>query len=144
MTPIDPEVVRRKLGVITENLIRLEPIARLTLQEYLRDLFRRKGTERLLQELVEAAIDINTHLLAQQGRPVPDDAFSGFLALGEAGVLTKELAEVLAPAAGLRNRLVHEYDVVDDRLVLEAVRAAQKDMPRYVAAVEEWLRGIGG
>lgn len=31
----------------------------------------------------------------------------------------------LAPSAGLRNRLVHEYEAIDDMVVIEAVRRAQ-------------------
>ena len=56
MTPVDPSVLRRKLAVITANLQALEPVAAMPLKRYRADLFTRKGTERLLQELIEAAI----------------------------------------------------------------------------------------
>ena len=49
------------------------------------------------------------------------------------------LAERLAPAAGLRNRLVHEYDAVNDAIVLEAVRQARRDFTAYVVAIEQYL-----
>lgn len=63
MTPANPSVFRRKLLVIVENLTTLESIAVMTPQRYREELFTRKGTERLLQELIEAAIDLNTHIL---------------------------------------------------------------------------------
>ncbi len=61
MTPSDPSILRRKLLVIVDNLKALEPIAAMSLDQYRNELFTRKGTERLLQELIEAAIDLNTH-----------------------------------------------------------------------------------
>jgi uncharacterized protein YutE (UPF0331/DUF86 family) len=139
MTPADPAVLRRKLSVIVENLRALEFIAGLTLEDYRKDLFRRKGAERLLQELIEAAIDLNVHLLVQGGHAAPDDYYQGFLLLAEIGVLTPGLAAELAPSAGLRNRLVHEYDAIVDAIVLDAVRKAQELFPRYVAAIETYL-----
>ena len=53
------------------------------------------------------------------------------------------LANALAPAAGLRNRLVHEYDVIDDAIVLAAVHLARRDFAAYVAAVEAYLTARG-
>ena len=36
--------------------------ARISRVDYIGDIYKRKATERLLQELIEAAIDVNTHL----------------------------------------------------------------------------------
>jgi uncharacterized protein YutE (UPF0331/DUF86 family) len=139
MTPSDPSVLRRKLLVIVDNLKALEPIAAMAPQRYREELFTRKGTERLLQELIEAAIDLNTHILVQNGHGAPDDYYQGFVKLADHGVLSRELADALAPSAGLRNRLVHEYDAIVDAIVLDAVRKCQSLFPQYVAAVERYL-----
>lgn len=139
MTPVDPAVVRRKLAVITGNLQALKPIERVNIDRYRADIFTRKGTERLLQELIEAALDLNMHLLAQKAEKLPDDYYQSFILLGELGILPKDLAVALAPSAGLRNRLVHEYEAIDDTVVLKAVRQAQQLYPQYVAAVERHL-----
>ena len=40
---------------------------------------------------------------------VPNNYYGGFVKLGDLGVLPRELSRSLAPSAGLRNRLVHEY-----------------------------------
>jgi len=36
---------------------------------------------------------------------------------------------------------VHEYDVIDDAIVLDAVRRARREFARYVAAVEHYVAG---
>ena len=74
MTPLDRALVQRKLATIVRNLDDLAAIVDLPLAEYRRDRFRQKGTERLLQEPLGAAIDANLHLLRTAGAPVPDDA----------------------------------------------------------------------
>jgi uncharacterized protein YutE (UPF0331/DUF86 family) len=141
MTPVDPAVIRRELTVITTNLRVLEPISTIDSSRYRSEVFTRKGTERLLQELIEAALDLNVHLLAQEGRKLPDDYYHSFILLGEHGILSKELAAALAPSAGLRNRLVHEYEAIDDTAIIKAGRQAQNLYPQYVAAVERHLAG---
>ena len=67
MSPLDKDIIRRKLALMIENLNSLKPIKNLRKDEYIEDVYKRKATERLLQELVEAAIDINTHLIVQTG-----------------------------------------------------------------------------
>ena len=118
MTPVSPEVLKRKLAVIVQNLQALEPVSRLTVEEYRQNFFQKKGTERLMQELIEAAIDINIHIITQLGGSAPDDYYQSFIKLGEKGAIPIGLAQELAPSAGLRNRLVHEYDAIDDTIIL--------------------------
>lgn len=143
MSPVEAEIVRRKLAVIIENLKALDPIKDMTNEEYIADLYKRKATERLLQELIEAAIDINTHIIVQSGRSVPDDYYESFIRAGELKVISIELAERLAPSAGLRNRLVHEYDLLEHSMVLDAVRTAEKLYPEYIKEIEIYI-SLGG
>jgi uncharacterized protein YutE (UPF0331/DUF86 family) len=139
MSPIEEEIIRRKLATIVENLKALDPIGQMSLGEYFQELYKRKATERLLQELIEAAIDINTYIIVQTGNKVPDDYYESFIVLGELNIISSQLAEKLAPSAGLRNRLVHEYDTLEHSMVLEAVRRAQELYPKYIEQIENYL-----
>ena len=53
------------------------------------------------------------------------------------------MAGALAPSAGLRNRLVHEYETIDDAEVLASVGALLQLYPRYIQAVESHLAKAG-
>ncbi len=139
MSPIEAEIIRRKLAVITENLVALKPIETFTKEEYIKDIYKRKATERLLQELIEAAIDINSHIIVQTGNTAPDDYYESFIKMGKLGIISSNLAEQLAPSAGLRNRLVHEYDLLEHSLVLEAVRVAEIQYLRYVNEIDGYI-----
>ena len=143
MSPVDAAVIRRKLGHIAEALTALGPLARLSLDEYRQRLYERKAAERLLQEAIEAALDINAHLIAEHGAAIPEDYYGGFLALGTLQIVPRELAQRLAPSAGLRNRLVHEYEGIDDAKVLAAIRTTLDIYPQLVEAVEAFLRRSG-
>lgn len=143
MSPLDAAVIRRKLGRITESLAALRPLARLPLAEYRQRLYERKAAERLLQEAIEAALDLNAHLIAEHGRAVPDDYYGGFLALVDLEILAESLARQLAPSAGLRNRLVHEYETIDDAKVLAAIGTMLRLYPRFVEAIEAYLTKSG-
>ena len=141
MSPVEIEIVRRKLSVMIENLKALEPIKNMKKDEYIEDLYKRKAAERLLQELIEAAIDINTHIIVQTGNAVPDDYYESFIRAGDLKIISKDLAEKLAPSAGLRNRLVHEYDLLEHSMVLDAVRMADQQYPKYINEIENYIIG---
>jgi uncharacterized protein YutE (UPF0331/DUF86 family) len=139
MSPVEEGILRRKLAAIVENLKALEPIARMTQTQYLEDLYKRKATERLLQEFIEAAIDINTYIIVQRGQSVPDDYYESFIKAGALQIISSDLAEKLAPSAGLRNRLVHEYNMLEHSVVLDAVRKSEDLYAEYVRQVEDYI-----
>ena len=139
MSPFDTDIIRAKIAIILDDLKALEPIEQMSQDEYLRDLYKRKATERLLQELIEAAIDINTHIVVGSGYAPPDDYYQSFIRAGELGFLSPDLAEKLAPSAGLRNRLVHDYDRIDHAIILEAVSMAEELYPRYIQEISAVL-----
>jgi len=140
MTELDRALVRRKLAAMSRNLADLAAIEGLSLAEYMTDRLRRKAVERLLQEVVDAAVDVNLHLLRTMQVQLPGDYYTSFVEIGRQNVIAPDLAETLAPAAGLRNRLVHEYDEIEDSIVLRAVGDARRDFGAYVSAIERYLQ----
>lgn len=143
MSPVEAALIRRKLGYITSALTALGPLGRLSITEYRQRLYERKAAERLLQEAIEAALDINAHLIAEHGAAVPEDYYGGFLALGTLHIVPEDLARRLAPSAGLRNRLVHEYEAIDDGKVLAAIATMLEIYPQFIEAIEAFLERSG-
>jgi uncharacterized protein YutE (UPF0331/DUF86 family) len=143
MSPVDAALIRRKLGHITEVLRALAPLSALSLDDYKRRFYERKAAERLLQEAIEAALDVNAHIIAEQGATIPEDYYGGFIALGTLTVVSEPLALELAPSAGLRNRLVHEYEAIDDAKVLAAIATMLTLYPKFIEAVEAFLERSG-
>src|SRR5947208_68275 len=86
------QLARRKLATITRSLDLLASVETLSLTAYRSDALRRKGAERLLQEIVEAAVDTNLHLLRAAGVPAPGDYYQTFIVAGRHGIVPAALA----------------------------------------------------
>ena len=64
--------------------------------------------------------------IAELGAEVPEEYYGGFL-----------------EGIGLRNRLVHEYETIDDAKVLASVGTLLQLYPRYIQAIESHLTKAG-
>lgn len=95
--------------------------------------------ERRLERIVNRAVDINFHIIRSLGEPPPDDYTASFLDLAKLKVLPSSLARDIAPAAGARNVLVHEYDDLDTLKFYSSLKDAVRLFPKYIKAIEEWM-----
>jgi uncharacterized protein YutE (UPF0331/DUF86 family) len=136
---IDRELVTRKMLLITRDLTALQPIAAKDLEAYLASEFDEILVERYLERAIGRMIDVNYHLITETAHPPPADYHESFAQLGRLGVLDHDFARRLAAYAGLRNRIVHEYDELDPRRVHEALQAVMRDFPAYLRRVDEYL-----
>jgi len=136
---IDRELITRKMVLIGEDLRRLEPLASKGRDEYVASEIDETLAERYLERLLGRMIDVNYHIVTELGEAPPRDYFESFLALHRVGVLSQELARQLAPAAGLRNRIVHDYDELDPARVHDALQTAVTDVPLYMSEVRRFL-----
>jgi len=125
--------LQRKIKLIQEDLARLEPLGHFSFHEVAKDPVKYAATERLLERIITRAIDINRHCIAElgKGNEVVRTYEDTFLRLGDLAVLPQTLAKAIAPSAGLRNVLVHEYDEVDERLVYQSVGHALTQYTKY-------------
>ena len=143
MNPVELDVIQRKLTSMSENLELLRPIAELSFRQYQERVYQKKAAERLLQTIIEAAIDINNRLLVGSGFPAAEDSYQSFLDVAQkTAILNPALAEELAPSAGLRNRLVHEYERLDDAMIFTSVRKTLTQYPRYMLAVLQYVTAL--
>ncbi len=137
--PLDKLLIRRKSALILEDLKDVERLARLTRSAFLASRDQQLMAERLLERIISRMIDINYHIVTQRDGVPPRDFYQSFTKMAELGVLTSDLADALAPAAGLRNRLAHEYNEIDHAKVYEALGEVLSQAPRFLEAVEATL-----
>ena len=141
---IDAALVGRKALLITRDLADLAPLARTPLADYLANARDELVAERLLERIIGRMIDINYHLLTETAHPPPADYYASFTELAALGVYDIELGRRIAACAGLRNRIVHEYDEVDPRKVHEALGTAIQDVSTYLRAIEDYVKRTSG
>lgn len=128
---IHVELVARKLEKLRGYLQELEELSGISLEEYERNAPAKRAIERLLQIIIETACDINGHFVAKLAQKAPTTRRASFHDMAVLGVLEPETAEQLARSVGLRNRLVHDYNMLDNRLVHAAIQEALEQYTAY-------------
>ncbi|PIP57431.1 hypothetical protein COX03_03150 [Candidatus Woesebacteria bacterium CG22_combo_CG10-13_8_21_14_all_39_10] len=138
---LDKEFVVRKVKLIQEELSKLEALKGFSFDEVARDGVKMAAVERYLEKVVMRAIDINQHVISELGKG--NEPLKGyedtFYALAKIGVYDEAFAKEIAPSAGLRNRLVHEYNSTKEEIVYDSVTDALKDYSKYCDFVLKFI-----
>jgi len=126
---VDAGRVRGLLQTLSAYRNRLSELASLPMDRYLAD---QAFTGRyLVQASAQVCIDIANHIISSEGWRTPRDFRDAFTVLEEHGVLEEGLAARIRDLAGLRNRLVHLYEEVDDVRVHAAIPDGLSDLEAF-------------
>ncbi len=137
---IDRDLVTRKLLLITADLEPLRTVHARGLDAFLAGRLEQASVERLLERVITRMIDINYHVITASGHPPPTDYRSSFMKLRDLGILETDFAVRIAQAAGLRKRLVHDYDDLDPRKTFDALGSTLDDVPIYLSQINEYIK----
>ncbi|PIV65066.1 MAG: hypothetical protein COS09_01480 [Candidatus Nealsonbacteria bacterium CG01_land_8_20_14_3_00_12] len=137
MFMLDTAFIQRKIKLIQEDLAKLESLTSYSFDEIAKDFVKLGAVERYLEKIITRAIDINSHIIAELGKG--DESVRGyedtFHVLADLGVYGKDFAAKVAPSAGLRNRLVHEYNGTDLEIIYKSVSDAITQYTKYCDCV---------
>lgn len=138
---LNHQFIKRKIKLIQEDLSKLEPFVEYSLDDIAKDPMKNAAVERYLERIITRAIDINRHCLAElgKGNEVLRTYEDTFLRMADMGIYPPDFAKAIAPSAGLRNILVHEYDEVDQRLVYQSVGKALSQYAKYCDSLLKFI-----
>ncbi len=136
---IQQEILVNKMNQIRWYLREVEPILQESTSTITTEMQKLRSVERLLQLIVDTAIDINTHIITHSDFSIPDDYESTFITLGEKKVLPMEFALKIAPSVGLRNRVVHKYGEINLKRMVDEIKENIDDYPEYLKHLEQFL-----
>jgi uncharacterized protein YutE (UPF0331/DUF86 family) len=136
---VNRELVERKISLILQDLEQLRRLAAMTAEAYLADPRNEALGERFLERIIGRLIDINFHIITEETQATPRDYYDSFLRLGPLGVLSADRANRCARLAGLRNRIVHEYNSLDESLIFAAIHDVVAELPAYLAEILRYL-----
>ena len=137
---LDRLLVERKAAHVAQYLDQLRRHGQIRLQRFTEDLTTRYAVERLMQLIVDEAIDINGHVILATRQAPPRDYYASFIQLGRLGACSRSLASSLAPTTALRNALVHEYEDVDVKEVHRNIQRFLSFYPRYLREVLRFVK----
>ena len=131
--------IERRLDELNERLARLQALRDTTRTEFDQDPYLRDIVERNLEIAAQCCIDISHRIISLENARKPVDYYDAIMRMGELGVLPPDFARYLAPLAGLRNILVHEYLSVDWDHVYRHLQHLE-DLERFAGLVRRWLQ----
>jgi uncharacterized protein YutE (UPF0331/DUF86 family) len=146
VTPLrlDVATLGRKLRAMRRLLDELDGLGRIDADRFAREFTTQLIVERIVSQLVDLAAGINAHVVTVEIGESPPDVRRSFDAVADVGVIDHDLAERLAPSAGLRNVLVHAYVDLDLARLVAAVPLASEQYAEYVRQVARWLADRNG
>jgi uncharacterized protein YutE (UPF0331/DUF86 family) len=139
---LDIKTTRYRLNLILDYLDELRPLAAMTLDEFLQNRYGKRAAERILEIMIQAAIDINNHLVTQIGQISGKSNADLFLELSRIGAITSDLSIQLSESGKFRNRLAHQYDKVDPAIVFDILNEALDQYRLYVQQVSGFLDSV--
>jgi len=134
---LNKEVIEQKIKQIISYLKEVEPVLQLNFEEYKKDIYKIRTLERNTQLIIDNVVDINNELIADKNAEPAEDYFDSFTKLEKLAILPNELVGVLAPLTGLRNRLVHEYEKIDQEILFVTMKKRAEKIKEYLKIVSE-------
>ena len=132
------KLIEDRLGFIVKSIAKLKRLSRLNEADFLRE-DTPAIAESYLRRSLEAIFDIGRHIIAKAAGKGIVEYKEIANALGQRGVITKELAEILRLMAGYRNRLVHFYHEITDKELYLIVKNNLSDIENFVKEIKAFI-----
>lgn len=140
MTQLEKEFVEDKLSNLSQYLEEIEDFfSKYPNEEIINDFEKRHAAERMLELAVKSMININQHFIKSYELEEQDDFQSTFYTLAENDFLPEDFAEKVAPVVGVRNRIVHGYEEIDEELFVKEFRENYQDFKKYKELIEKQI-----
>jgi uncharacterized protein YutE (UPF0331/DUF86 family) len=140
---VDVQTVTERLEALKAYLAELDHYAQYSLGELMSDFVKYRAAQHSLQLAAQVVVDIAVHIISADYNSRVQDYRQAVESLGKEGVLPSAFAERLAPIAGFRNILVHEYLVIDPVKLYDMLIHGRTDLQEFGQRVVEYLQRTG-
>lgn len=137
---VDEEVFVTKLEDVDEFVSDIEEMRGLRRQEYLDDFVLQRAVERTLMNLVQATVDLASHVRRSEGLGPAETSKEEIDCLHEAGIVSEETSDKLQEAVGFRNVLAHRYGEIDHDVVYDVLHEDLLWFERFQREIATWYR----
>jgi uncharacterized protein YutE (UPF0331/DUF86 family) len=131
--------VLSNLRELEESLSDWERYQRYSLQDIKKDRDKRNMVLHAMLISIQSAIDIASHLISLNGLRRPGTYREAFDLLGQAGIISEELADELSDLAGFRNVLVHIYCNLDMEEIYSILQNDLKSLRSFRDEIKELI-----
>lgn len=113
---------------------------RISLDEYLKEPFYFSTGERNLHLAIESLLDISNFIITNHGFRQPETYSDIILILKDEKIIPPELADKVEKLPAFRNILVHEYLILDRKLIFEKIKNSLSDLEEYMQCLVSFLK----
>jgi uncharacterized protein YutE (UPF0331/DUF86 family) len=128
-----------KLNFILEKVNDIEAWMPVDISDFISDKKTRLAVYKAFQELVEASFDI-VAMACRDSRIISKDDYANIEALYQKNIIDESLKNVLVESNGLRNRLVHRYNTLDETMAFESIESLLPNFKYFTEVMEKWLK----
>ncbi len=132
---VDLERIRSKIQVIQDELAKLDQIAKYDYEAFRSTPFVADASLRNLQIIIEALIDVSSHIVARQNLGLPKTYADVIKLMVQGGIIPAEKEETYVNMVKFRNRIVHMYDDVNLKDVHEILQTRLDDIREFVGFI---------
>lgn len=136
---VTAEVVQERLRLLSEYVEDLKAEQGITFAQYQDDKKTRRYVEHTIQVAIESCLDIGHHIIAAKHLPLPAERRDIFKTLSDADIIPIELVPTLQKMVGFRNRMVHEYEKVENEFVYGILKKNIGDFTVFGQAILKFL-----
>ncbi|WP_028309765.1 type VII toxin-antitoxin system HepT family RNase toxin [Desulfitibacter alkalitolerans] len=138
--PIDRLLVKQRLALISEYMVELKALAKLSREEFM-DKRTAASVESFLRRSLEAIFDIGRHILAKSGGVNMAHEYKSIAqGLEKYAIISSKLKEQLIKMAGYRNRMVHLYYQISDEELYEIISDNLDDIEKFQEEILAYLK----
>ncbi len=91
------------------------------------------AVERNIQKAIEIIIDMGKMLISQRNYRVPESNYDVFEILAEKNDFPTEYFPIIKKMIGTRNKIIHDYEKVDEEVLFAIVKRHLKDIEQIAS-----------
>jgi len=138
--PLDKDQISQKLAQLEEYISKIKKYGQSPEAEFTADSMAEAAAERVIYKAAQQVIDIAQSISSSLGFGPPRFYRDLFIQLGENGIISKELQTKLEAMAGLRNKLAHEYAVINPKEIYQVAKQDYQDLVEFAKQVASYLQ----
>ncbi len=137
---IDKELIHGKIDIIERNITFLSTYKEEIESELLRSYKDIQAIKYSLFEIIEACIDIASHIISIKGFQRAESYAEMFEILNRNDIIEEPLSKNLANMARFRNVLVHGYTKIDNSRILLFIKERLTDVENFIREILKLIK----
>jgi uncharacterized protein YutE (UPF0331/DUF86 family) len=133
------QIIENLISKLFNELNYLKSFKKITFKEYQTYITRKKAIERSIQISIQICIDIALRIISCENFDNVETNFDAIKTLIDKKILPKKFIKIAPKIISVRNRLIHEYDEIDDAIIFGIIKKNMRHLYIFKNAISRYL-----